>query len=69
MGTTTGSVEEAMKAMAEFGPTVVLSDLGQPEEDGDELISRIRNLPAGRRGTVPAIALTAFARLSTRKRH
>ena len=42
---------------------MLVSDIGMPDEDGYSLMRRVRALPAERGGGVPAIALTAFARL------
>jgi CheY-like chemotaxis protein/anti-sigma regulatory factor (Ser/Thr protein kinase) len=53
------SMEEGIREFTQFAPNVVLSDIGMPEHDGYELISRLRALPGGR--TVPAVALTALA--------
>jgi PAS domain S-box-containing protein len=54
-------VEGALHRMADFGPDVLLSDVGMPGRDGYALMREIRRTePAGRR--VPAIALTAFSR-------
>jgi len=39
-----------------------------PETDGYWLIEAVRRLPAGAGGSVPAIAVTAFARGSDRSR-
>jgi CheY-like chemotaxis protein len=39
-----------------------------PGEDGYELIRKVRALPAGRGGKIPAIALTAYARTEDRLR-
>jgi CheY-like chemotaxis protein len=47
-------------------PDVVLSDIGMPEQDGYELIRKIRNLPHDKGGLIPAAALTAFARSEDR---
>jgi PAS domain S-box-containing protein len=47
---------------------LLISDLGMPEMDGFELLSRLRALPRERGGRVPAIALTAFARSEDRLR-
>jgi CheY-like chemotaxis protein len=47
---------------------VVISDIGMPDEDGFDLIKRIRALPPHRGGRVPALALTAFARSEDRTR-
>jgi CheY-like chemotaxis protein len=51
----------AARALVEFSPHVLISDIGMPEEDGYTLIRRIRSLPADLGGQVPAAALTAFA--------
>jgi len=45
---------------------VLISDIGMPDADGYELIRRVRQLPRGRGGMLPAIALTAFAQPSDR---
>jgi PAS domain S-box-containing protein len=42
-------------------PDVIISDLAMPDEDGYSLISRIRSLPAKKGGSIPALALSAFA--------
>lgn len=47
---------------------LLLSDIGMPDVDGFELLSRIRALGPARGGSVPAIALTAFARPEDRVR-
>jgi PAS domain S-box-containing protein len=60
------SMAEALKAFSTAAPDVLLSDIGMPEHDGYELIKQIRTLPNGRR--VPAIALTALARVEDRTR-
>ena len=50
-----------------FAPHLVVSDLGMPGEDGYDLIRKIR--ATGRSAdTLPAIALTAFARDEDRNR-
>jgi signal transduction histidine kinase/ActR/RegA family two-component response regulator len=41
---------------------LLVSDIGMPDVDGFELLSRIRALGPARGGALPAIALTAFAR-------
>jgi PAS domain S-box-containing protein len=62
----TYSMKEALEAFGPFSPDVILSDIGMPEHDGYELISRLRALPHGQR--VPAVALTALARSDDRTR-
>jgi PAS domain S-box-containing protein len=56
------SVNEALQLLAEWNPDVLISDIGMPIEDGYSLIRKVRTLPPERGGTVPAIALTGFAR-------
>lgn len=47
---------------------VLVSDIGMPDASGYELIRRVRALPAGKGGRVPAIALTAYTAMSDRTR-
>ena len=56
-------VERARSAGAdrEFGPNVLLSDLGMPDVDGYTFIRQVRQLLPERGGRTPALALTAFA--------
>jgi CheY-like chemotaxis protein len=54
-----GSAREAMGAIQELPPDVILSDIGLPDEDGLTLIRKLRKLPAAR-GRIPAAAVTAF---------
>jgi PAS domain S-box-containing protein len=62
-----GSVQEALATVDRFGPHILLSDIGMPEQDGFELIRRLRMAGWGAR-TLPAVALTAFARSEDRRR-
>lgn len=55
-----GSAQEALVAVKEFAPDVILSDLHMPDADGFTLIRQIRNLLDGQKA-VPIIAVTAFA--------
>jgi Signal transduction histidine kinase len=56
--TTARSGAEALDAMKESVPDVLVSDLGMPDLDGLELMREVRR----RRGTtMPALALTAYA--------
>jgi CheY-like chemotaxis protein len=59
---TARSAAEGFAAFRRFHPDVLISDIGMPGEDGYSLIRRIRTLPGPEGGTVPALALTAFAR-------
>jgi signal transduction histidine kinase len=47
---------------------VLICDIGMPEMDGFSLIRRVRTLPPERGGTIPAAALTAYARDEDRAR-
>lgn len=61
-----GSVDEALPLLDDFRPNLLVSDIGMARRDGYELIRHVR-----RRGfsaaDLPAIALTAFARLEDRR--
>ncbi|MCE9658871.1 MAG: response regulator [Burkholderiales bacterium] len=58
-----GSAEEALGLLAEELPDVLVSDIGMPRVDGYELIRRIRRVERPGLRDLPAIAVTAFARL------
>jgi PAS domain S-box-containing protein len=62
------SASEALEALTAFAPDVLISDIGMPGVDGYELIRRVRALPDDGGGRVPAIALTAYARVEDRMR-
>lgn len=63
-----GSVAEALEAYESFEADIVVSDIGMPGEDGYSLIRSIRTMGEESKRTVPAIALTAFARNEDRTR-
>ena len=63
-----GSGREAMERLAESRPTVMVVDIGMPDEDGYMFIKLVRALAPGKGGLVPAVALTAFARPEDRHR-
>jgi PAS domain S-box-containing protein len=63
---TAGSAGEALKLIAQKRPHVLISDVGMPGEDGYSLIRKIRKLRSEEGGDLPAIALTALARLEDR---
>jgi PAS domain S-box-containing protein len=65
---TAGSTAEALAALDEWRPDVLISDIGMPGEDGYVLIKKLRALPAERGGRIPALALTAYAGLQDRLR-
>jgi CheY-like chemotaxis protein len=64
----TSSSAEALDAFRQMLPDVVLSDIGMADEDGYELIRKVRALPAERGGLTPAIALTGYATRKDRER-
>jgi signal transduction histidine kinase/CheY-like chemotaxis protein len=55
------SAAEALVSFEVAPPDVLVSDIGLQGTDGYELIARIRSLPAAQGGSVPAVALTAYA--------
>jgi CheY-like chemotaxis protein len=54
-----GSAGAALRAVQDFTPHVILSDIGLPDEDGLTMIRKLRQLPSFR-GRIPAAAVTAF---------
>jgi CheY-like chemotaxis protein len=66
--TVAGSAAEAFVTLASQIPDVIISDIGMPDEDGYDLIRKLRSMPADQGGSVPAIALTAYARVEDRLR-
>ena len=58
---------EALTAFEEFKPHILVSDIGMPDEDGYELIRKIRGKEkAENLKRIPAVALTAYARVEDR---
>ena len=64
--TIAASAAEALQAIERAVPDVLLSDVGMPHEDGYALIRRLRARPAAAGGTIPAVAITAYASASDR---
>ena len=64
---TASSGPEAFERLKRDNVGVLLADIGMPDEDGYALIKRVRALPSPRIATVPAAALTAFARNEDRR--
>lgn len=62
------SVDEALSALHRTSPSLIVSDIGMPGEDGYEFIRKVRSQPPERGGRVPAVALTALARSEDRQR-
>jgi PAS domain S-box-containing protein len=59
--TVAASAAQAMATLQRARFDVLVSDVGMPEEDGYSLIRRIRALGTASAGTIPAVALTAYA--------
>jgi PAS domain S-box-containing protein len=57
---------DALKALEERRFDLLVSDIAMPEIDGYELIRRIRKLELGKDKRIPAVALTAYARVQDR---
>jgi two-component system CheB/CheR fusion protein len=53
----------ALDALEQASFDVLVSDIAMPDEDGYDLIRKVRALDAGRGGRIPALALTAYARI------
>jgi CheY-like chemotaxis protein len=66
---TVSSAAEALSQIKEFSPHILVSDVGMPETDGYELIRQIREWEKlENRQRIPAVALTAYARVEDRLR-
>lgn len=60
------SAAEAFDVITHNPPDILISDVGLPDEDGYELIKKIRQLPPEKGGRIPAIALTGYVSLQDR---
>jgi PAS domain S-box-containing protein len=56
-----GSVAEALQALSDWKPHVLVSDIGMPGRDGYDLIREVRARGSENGGQIPAIALTGYA--------
>ncbi|MEH2280199.1 MAG: AAA family ATPase [Nostoc sp.] len=59
--TVAASAIEALTALSQSQPNLMISDIGMPEMDGYMLMRQVRSLEPEQGGTIPAIALTAYA--------
>jgi CheY-like chemotaxis protein len=66
--TAVSGVPAALEALGRERPSVVLSDIQMPGEDGYALIRKIRALPADQGGQIPAAALTGMTDAADRAR-
>jgi signal transduction histidine kinase/CheY-like chemotaxis protein len=55
------SARAALTALESWKPHVLVSDIAMPEESGYVLMQKIRRLTPEHGGTIPALALTAYA--------
>jgi CheY-like chemotaxis protein len=60
------SAAEALQILTDWRPTVLVSDIEMPGEDGYSFIKKVRALEADRGRTTPAIALSAYGRMQDR---
>ena len=66
--TAVSSGASALAHIARVKPDVIISDIGMAGQNGYEFIRTIRSLPPEEGGHIPAIALTAYAGASDRRR-
>ena len=62
------NAEEALQALEDAEFDLMISDIGMPNTDGYELIRQIRGQENSRHQRIPAVALTAYARVQDRMR-
>jgi signal transduction histidine kinase/DNA-binding response OmpR family regulator len=70
-GATVATAQCVSEALVEFEkslPDILVSDIAMPDEDGYALIRKVRARSVERGGTIPAIALTAYAKEEDRNR-
>lgn len=65
---TAGTAAEALAAFENSEFDILISDIGMPYEDGYALIEKVRSLPDETARRIPAVALTAYARIEDRVR-
>lgn len=61
-----GSATDALAVFEGWRPDVLVSDIAMPGEDGYSLMRKVRLRAAGQGGLVPAVALTAYAKIEDR---
>jgi len=66
--TAVASAQEALREIKRARPDVLVSDIAMPVQDGYQLIEEIRALELGHAKTLPAVAITAYAREEDRRR-
>ncbi|HKP46518.1 MAG TPA: response regulator, partial [Pyrinomonadaceae bacterium] len=63
-----GSSEEALQLLAANDFDMLISDIGMPQMDGYDLMRKIRQTEKDKQKPIPAVALTAYARVQDRMR-
>jgi CheY-like chemotaxis protein len=66
--TAVSSAGEAIRAITTKRPDVLVSDIAMPDEDGYGLIEKVRRLENGATQSIPAVAITAYAKEEDRER-
>jgi PAS domain S-box-containing protein len=61
---TVATVHEALGLLTNWRPDLLISDIGLPDEDGYDLIRKVRARQPEDGGAIPAIALTGYAGVS-----
>jgi signal transduction histidine kinase/CheY-like chemotaxis protein len=62
------SAADALKAIRDWKPDLLVSDIGMPNEDGYALIGKMRKMKSKRARQTPAVALTAYVTNEDRER-
>ena len=60
------NAEDALRALEQGEFDLLISDIGMPKIDGYDLIRQIRQQETGKDKRIPAVALTAYARIQDR---
>jgi len=63
---TSTSAAQALALVGDWHPDILVADISMPEMDGYQLIRHVRALGAREGGALPAVALTALARVEDR---
>jgi signal transduction histidine kinase/CHASE1-domain containing sensor protein/CheY-like chemotaxis protein len=66
--TAVSSAGEAIQAIKQHRPDVLVSDIAMPDVDGYGFIAKVRSLENGDSQSLPAVAITAYAKEEDRKR-
>ena len=66
--TAVASAREALQVIRQTRPDILVSDIAMPIEDGYDLIAQVRELGAYNGSSIPAVAITAYARVEDRQR-